>query len=67
LDRWGNILYSITNCPIDAVETCFWDGKREGEQLDVGVYVYYASLLLTDGTTIESSGNISLVGALGER
>jgi gliding motility-associated-like protein len=62
VDRWGNVLYSVRDCPIDIAETCFWDGKRDDEFLDVGVYVYYASILLSDGTTIQRTGNVTLTG-----
>lgn len=60
-DRWGNIMYSIRDCPIDAIGTCYWDGKRKDRILDTGVYVYYAALLLVDGTTIERSGEVTLI------
>jgi len=60
-DRWGNIMYSIRDCPIDAIGTCYWDGKRKDKILDTGVYVYYASLRLIDGTTIERAGEVTLV------
>lgn len=60
-DRWGNILYRVQDCPIDAVGTCYWDGKRGDVILDSGVYVYYAVLRLIDGTTVDRRGEVTLL------
>jgi len=61
VDRWGNIMYQVQDCPMDAANTCYWDGKRKDKILDTGVYVYYAELRLIDGTTITRGGEVTLV------
>ncbi|MFK8057956.1 MAG: gliding motility-associated C-terminal domain-containing protein [Saprospiraceae bacterium] len=60
-DRWGNILYRVQDCPIDAAGTCFWNGTRKGALLDSGVYIYYAVLRLIDGTTVNRRGEVTLL------
>jgi len=61
VDRWGNLMYRIEDCPIDAIGTCFWDGRRGDKVLDSGVFVYHAVLRLIDGTTISRVGEVSLM------
>ncbi|MFK8161303.1 MAG: gliding motility-associated C-terminal domain-containing protein [Lewinella sp.] len=50
-DRWGNLLSSDSS----------WDGRRAGEPLNPGVYVYQARLLMDDGKERDFSGAVALL------
>jgi gliding motility-associated-like protein len=50
-DRWGNLLSEETS----------WDGRRSGEPLNPGVYVYKARLLMDDGEERGFSGAVALL------
>ena len=38
-----------------------WDGKYQGKPQPVGVYIYVASIRLTDNTTIMKKGSFNLI------
>lgn len=50
-DRWGNLLSEETS----------WDGRRAGESLNPGVYVYRARLMMNDGKERGFSGSVALL------
>lgn len=54
-DRWGKLVYESTelNSP--------WDGKINGREADVAVYVYALKGQCTNGSDIEKSGNVTLI------
>ncbi len=54
-DRWGQLLY--TGRSLDDA----WDGTHAGEQVALGVYVYYCKIEFLDGETREYKGNITLI------
>lgn len=58
-DRWGNIVYSQTDVPLNSIEG--WDGTKDSKRLNPGVFVYVGRLLLGDGREVELKGDITLV------
>ncbi len=59
-DRWGNQVYSNKNfLPNDP--NLGWNGRYNGQQAATGVYVWYLSLSLTDGTVLELAGDVSIL------
>jgi len=58
-DRWGNMVYSKTNVPLNSF--IGWDGTRDAKRLNPGVFVYVARLTLGDGREVSLHGDITLV------
>ena len=56
-NRWGEEVYSGDS----TAGATGWDGTYNGELLDLGVYVYYAKVILSDGSEIMPKGNITLL------
>jgi gliding motility-associated-like protein len=56
-NRWGNEVYSAQE--ISTSEG--WDGKFNGEYVDVAVFVYYANVHYSDGKEDFLRGNITVV------
>ncbi len=54
-NQWGQQIAAINN------KAQGWDGTHKGNPQPVGVYVYTAKVLLTDGRTVELKGSITLV------
>lgn len=54
-DRLGNKIFETTDQNIP------WDGTYHGRKMDVGTYMWYLTGLLSDGTHISKSGNVTLV------
>lgn len=54
-DRWGKAVFESEDPAL-----C-WDGTVDGKEAAGGVYVYSLKAILTDGSTVTSSGNITLV------
>lgn len=54
-NRWGQLVFSSNN-----VDTT-WNGKFNGADQPVGVYVWHLKASLNDGTPIERNGNVTLV------
>jgi len=58
-DRWGSLVYESTAAPINETKAG-WDGAFRGKLLTPGIYVWYASLRLADGTLLQKSGDVLL-------
>lgn len=59
-DRWGETLFSQQN--FQPNDTDFgWSGEFKGNQMDPGVYVYYAEVEFIDGQIIVYKGDFTLV------
>ncbi|PSJ76097.1 hypothetical protein C7N43_15585 [Sphingobacteriales bacterium UPWRP_1] len=56
-DRWGGQKFEAINVTIDQG----WDGTFKGKNAELGVYVYYAEVTFTDGTTDFFKGNVTLI------
>ncbi len=54
-DRWGKQLFSTRDLDQS------WDGSFQGEQLPMGVYVYYGQIILPNGEQREARGNVTLL------
>jgi len=59
-DRWGNIIYSAASMdPNDSNNG--WNGSRQGEPAQPGVYAYTMTLVFRGGYTQTVNGNITLL------
>lgn len=56
-DRWGGQMFQMSGETIDKG----WDGTFKGKHAELGVYVYYAEVTYTDGTTEFFKGNVTLI------
>lgn len=59
-DRWGTLLFEAEGIP-GGVPELGWDGRANGSELDAGVYVYRAEVLLPDGRAKVVSGGVALL------
>lgn len=59
-DRWGaNVFESGDFAPND--EAAGWNGRVKEREVSMGVYVYYAEVLLIDGSVITVRGDATLI------
>ncbi len=58
-DRWGNMVYTKKEFLLNAFDG--WDGTKNGQPLNPGVFVFHAVLTLSDGKQENIHGNITLV------
>ena len=59
-DRWGDLIFTADNfLPNDP--SFGWNGAFRGEQLNAGVFVYYAEVLFEDGEVVSYQGDITLI------
>ncbi|WP_367390691.1 gliding motility-associated C-terminal domain-containing protein [Lewinella sp. LCG006] len=58
--RWGNMVFEQDNFPPNA-PTLGWDGTLWGEPLNPAVFVYYARIRYTDGSTELITGDVVLM------
>ncbi len=54
-NRWGQMVFRTTNKDIG------WDGTYEGDDQEIGVYIWQLKGSLIDGTQINKRGNVTLV------
>ncbi|MEM6376632.1 MAG: choice-of-anchor L domain-containing protein, partial [Bacteroidota bacterium] len=59
-DRWGALVFENNNFQVGNGATG-WFGNYNGKPLNTGVFVYRMQLILDDRSTIELSGNITLL------
>ncbi|MEO6037231.1 MAG: gliding motility-associated C-terminal domain-containing protein, partial [Saprospiraceae bacterium] len=59
-DRWGGAVFDKSNFPLNSPGEG-WDGSERGKPAPAGVYVWWARLINTDGTTSEEMGEITLI------
>lgn len=59
-DRWGSLLYEGEEFALND-ESAGWDGRYNGQLVSPSVYIYQASLSLTNGEEIRLKGDITLV------
>lgn len=59
-NRWGKKVYEIQGIS-SSDRSMAWDGTIRGKAAQEGVYVYYASATVIDGSKIESSGDFTLI------
>ncbi len=59
-DRWGGHVFEDNNLlPGDLNHG--WDGTQRGQLMDVGIYVFYAELELTNGELLKMEGEVTLI------
>ncbi|MBK7344996.1 MAG: CotH kinase family protein [Saprospiraceae bacterium] len=58
-DRWGNLVYSRSNTPLN--DATAWDGTMNGDPCQNGVYVYHCRIQIEPGKVVERAGEILLV------
>ena len=58
-DRWGNIVYDggdfFTNGEVG------WDGKVQGDFVEIGVYVYSIEAIFVDGESVLFKGDVTVL------
>ena len=59
-NRWGELVFEGFDFP-PGNEEYGWDGRRGVEQLPIGVYIYYAEVILSDGTRERVEGDVTLM------
>ena len=59
-DRWGNQVFLNENFNPNE-ELSGWNGRFRDEKVQLGVYVYYALVEYTDGTTELFKGDVTLI------
>ncbi len=59
-DRWGNEVFQNQNfAPNDEAQG--WNGTYKTKKLNSGVFIFYAEILLIDGTTVIEQGDFVIV------
>ncbi len=59
-DRWGNKVFERSPLPIND-EAQGWNGRFNGTDSPVGVYVFFAEITLVDNTTETIQGDVTLL------
>ncbi len=54
-DRWGEKVFETTDTSMG------WDGRYKNKPAELGVYVWYLQVSMTDGTTQNQKGDVTLV------
>jgi len=58
-DRWGSNVFSLENG--DTYGYLGWDGTRNGNRLELGVYTYKIVFDILDGTQVTKAGSITML------
>lgn len=58
--RWGERVFKRDNFPPN-IEQLGWNGIHNGLKMNPAVFTYYTVLTLTNGTTIELEGDVSII------
>ena len=56
-NRWGNKVFSYSGTNTNQ----YWDGTVNGIECEVGVYVYHANIIFTNGQQTLKKGNVTLI------
>ncbi len=59
-DRWGGLVYEATNLAANSSDRA-WDGRKGGQLMPAGVYIYAAEVEWVNGTTSVLQGEISII------
>jgi len=60
-NRWGQQMYHLNTAGGAGSIGLGWDGKYEGKDMEIGVYVYYVRIVYNDGEENTLKGNVTLV------
>ena len=55
-DRWGQKVYDS-----EGSEPVGWDGTYHNVAQPMGVYIYYITAKVSNGSTVRQSGNVTLI------
>lgn len=58
--RWGELIYQADNFSPDD-QFVGWDGLYQGQEMDIGVYVYLVEVLYDDGSSESIGGDVLLL------
>ncbi len=59
-DRWGSSVFSTVTVPAGE-EQYGWDGTHQGQWVNPGVFVFYATVRLSDGTVEVVKGDVTVI------
>lgn len=59
-DRWGNLIFEGFNLPPND-PSAGWDGRRAGQAIEQGVYVYQARVRYSNLETEDFAGDVTLI------
>lgn len=59
-NRWGGMIFEAKEIPINE-ESFGWDGTREGEDLNTGLYTFHGTVRFGNGFRRQLKGDIQLV------
>ncbi len=59
-DRWGGVVFEQANGSLGDVKFR-WDGRKGGDLMPQGVYVYFLELRYPQGETLQLNGDITLL------
>jgi gliding motility-associated-like protein len=59
-DRWGNMVFQTEHFKANDPQFS-WDGKKNGQLLNPGVFVFQLEAVFIDGSTEERSGSVTLI------
>jgi len=60
VNRWGGVVFENKNFLPNDLQNG-WDGTYQGESMNIGVYVYTATVRFVDGEVIRYSGDVSIL------
>ncbi|MBW8049580.1 MAG: gliding motility-associated C-terminal domain-containing protein [Cytophagales bacterium] len=59
-NRWGEIVFENNDFPVNDPDVG-WDGKHNGKEQNMAVFVYYVEAEFTDGTKGALNGDVTLI------
>jgi len=59
-DRWGELVYSKNNIPIER-DNIGWDGTFRGQEMEAGVFMYFVEVEYLDGELAQFKGDVTLL------
>ena len=59
-DRWGGLIYTTKNIKLES-GAALWNGYKQSEMADLGVYTYDIEVLLVNNVIIYEIGNVTLL------
>ncbi len=60
-NRWGALLYQQDFIAPELSAETGWDGRFNGEMMDMGIFIYTASIRFQDGTVLLYRGEVTLI------
>jgi gliding motility-associated-like protein len=60
-NRWGSLMFQAENINPEISDQTGWDGKFNGEMMDMGVYIYTAQVRFLDGTVLLYRGEVTMI------